>query len=53
LITLYTTPVIYLGLEGLRQRMTTPAENQPAEDLQPELPLSGTAPGVPLREAAE
>jgi multidrug efflux pump len=53
LITLYTTPVIYLGLEGLRQRLAASPENQPAEALQPELPLAGAAGRVPLREAAE
>ena len=53
LITLYTTPVIYLGLEGLRQRLAAAPENRPAEDLQPELPLSGAAGSAPLREAAE
>ncbi|MDB5560198.1 MAG: Acriflavin resistance protein, partial [Enterovirga sp.] len=53
LITLYTTPVIYLALEGLRQRLAPAPENRPAEALQPELPLSGSARGVPLRDAAE
>jgi multidrug efflux pump len=53
LITLYTTPVIYLELERLRRRLVTSPENRPVGHLQPELPLSGAAERAPLREAAE
>ncbi|HMO27977.1 efflux RND transporter permease subunit [Enterovirga sp.] len=40
LITLYTTPVIYLGFEGLRRRW---AGGKAREELQPELPFGGPA----------
>ncbi len=53
LITLYTTPVIYLGLEGLRQRLVAAPENQPAAALEPELPLPQPKAPTPLKEAAE
>ncbi|WP_299564591.1 efflux RND transporter permease subunit [Enterovirga sp.] len=43
LVTLYTTPVIYLGLEDLRRRWSRTGLNRPAEELQPELPLRGGA----------
>jgi multidrug efflux pump len=52
LITLYTTPVIYLSFEGLRQRF----ERARANEVEPELPLVGGAEPVLLplrREAAE
>jgi multidrug efflux pump len=51
LITLYTTPVIYLGFESLRQRFWRARGGE-----EPELPLLGGAEPavVPLRqEAAE
>ena len=41
LITLYTTPVIYLGLEGLKRRWSVSSLNPSAEELEPELPLHG------------
>jgi multidrug efflux pump len=53
LITLYTTPVIYLELERLRRRLVTPPENRPVGQVEPELPFSGGAERAPLREAAE
>jgi multidrug efflux pump len=52
LITLYTTPVIYLSFEGLRQRFGRARANE----VEPELPLVGGAEPVLLplrREAAE
>jgi multidrug efflux pump len=52
LITLYTTPVIYLSFEGLRQRFGRSRANE----VEPELPFAGGAEPalLPLRrEAAE
>jgi multidrug efflux pump len=52
LITLYTTPVIYLAFERLRQRFGRARE----KEFEPELPLRGGAEAalLPLRrEAAE
>ena len=40
LITLYTTPVIYLGFERIRQRLQG---DERREEMQPELPLGGRA----------
>ena len=52
LITLYTTPVIYLTFEGLRRRIGTLPLNGPASELEPELPFAeGAEPA--FREAAE
>ena len=43
LVTLYTTPVIYLAFDSLRRRLHVAPENAPDEALQPELPLAGGA----------
>jgi multidrug efflux pump len=54
LITLYTTPVIYLELERLRGRLVARSGNSAAGELQAELPLSsGAELAPPLRQAAE
>ncbi len=54
LITLYTTPVIYLGFESLRARLGLRRPEPVAPDAQPELPLFERGrPDLPVREAAE
>jgi multidrug efflux pump len=39
LLTLYTTPVVYLALDGLRRRRAATADNMSDEEREPELPL--------------
>jgi multidrug efflux pump len=53
LITLYTTPVIYLGFEALRERWGFRTANPSADERQPELPLGGPGPAPAFKEAAE
>jgi len=53
LITLYTTPVIYLAFEGLKRRWAVSGLNQPAAEFEPELPLRGATEARPHRAAAE
>jgi multidrug efflux pump len=48
LLTLYTTPVIYLQMEWLKAHWSAPAPSAEAEADEPELPM----PGLP-RQAAE
>ena len=43
LITLYTTPVIYLALEKLRLRLRAGTADRETDESQPELPLRGSA----------
>ncbi|WP_375458606.1 efflux RND transporter permease subunit [uncultured Enterovirga sp.] len=50
LITLYTTPVIYLGFEDLRERWNRRGVDEAEEEYEPELPLRGGMDGV--REGA-
>ena len=53
LITLYTTPVIYLGFESLRERFRSRVVNPSAEEREPELPLGEPLQPPDFREAAE
>jgi multidrug efflux pump len=39
LVTLYTTPVVYLFFDGLKRRWGESGFNRPAAELEPELPL--------------
>jgi multidrug efflux pump len=47
LVTLYTTPVVYLALEDAKRRLGRSGLNRAAAEDEPELPLRGAAARAP------